>query len=191
MAAMRIGRVASVGLAPSEPPAARSRVGRESSKGRARVTPAERRKKLRRVSLVGWEDMGGGENWALLDETEFRAAILRKIVPKETPVQTGNWRSWSYVFAVTKLPMDITNKAKRPLSVPLPGGKKLFLAPGKSGQVSPKALKHPPLVKLLEAGDIETADGGGQRKGAGSSKISPSTGARTKATGAMRQSGDR
>ena len=38
--------------------------------------------------------------------------------------------------------MDITNKSRKPLSVPLPGGKKLFLGPGKTGQVSPKALDH-------------------------------------------------
>ena len=49
--------------------------------------------------------------------------------------------------------MDITNKTRKPLRLPLPGGKRLFLGPGKTGQVSPKALEHPPLVKLLEAGD--------------------------------------
>ena len=63
--------------------------------------------------------------------------------------------------------MDITNKTRKPLSLPLPGGKRLFLGPGKTGQVSPRALEHPPLVKLLEAGDIETAAGGPKlRKGA-------------------------
>lgn len=54
--------------------------------------------------------------------------------------------------------MDITNKTKRPIRVPLPGGKKLFLGPGKTGQITAKAAEHPPLVELLEAGDLETDD---------------------------------
>ena len=69
--------------------------------------------------------------------------------------------------------MDITNKTAKPISVPLPGGKKLFLAPGKSGQVSPKALEHPPLVKLLESGVLVSAGGGEHHKEVGISKISP------------------
>ena len=56
--------------------------------------------------------------------------------------------------------MDVTNKTKRPLRVPLPGGKKLHLGPGRTGQISPKAVDHPPLRKLVEAGEIEIADGG-------------------------------
>ena len=90
--------------------------------------------------------------------------------------------------------MDITNKSGKPLSVPLPGGKKLFLGPGKTGQVSPKALTKPALAALIESGDIVTFAGGKKRIENGSSG-SPS--ARTvgstshKTTGAMRQSGDR
>ncbi|NNC89992.1 MAG: hypothetical protein HKN82_16160 [Akkermansiaceae bacterium] len=88
--------------------------------------------------------------------------------------------------------MDITNKTTKPLSIPLPAGKKLFLAPGKTGQVSPKALKHPPLAKLIDAGDVETAEGGPQRPGAtGGSKAGPATGSHHGGPGAMRQSGDR
>ncbi|MCP3979483.1 MAG: hypothetical protein GY716_09165 [bacterium] len=56
--------------------------------------------------------------------------------------------------------MNITNKTNRPISVPLPGGKKLFLGPGKTGQIVPKSATHPPLVKLVEAGDLETDEGG-------------------------------
>jgi len=63
--------------------------------------------------------------------------------------------------------MDIINRTRKPLSLPLPGGKRLFLGPGKTGQVSTKALQHPPLVKFLEAGDIETASGGSKREGGG------------------------
>jgi hypothetical protein len=88
--------------------------------------------------------------------------------------------------------MDITNKTPKPLSVPLPGGKKLFLGPGKTGQVSPKALEHAPLAKLIEAGDIETAEGGSPHSGGAGGKGGPSGGSGHKGgTGAMRQSGDR
>ncbi len=87
--------------------------------------------------------------------------------------------------------MDITNKTRKSLSLPLPGGKKLFLGPGKTGQVSQKALEHPPLVKLLEAGDIETAEGGPKRKEAVAGKAAPAAGTRHGGAGAMRQSGDR
>mgnify|MGYP003677448961 CR=1 FL=1 len=89
--------------------------------------------------------------------------------------------------------MDITNKTKKPLSLPLPGGKKLFLGPGKTGQVSPKALKHPPIVALLESGDIETSEGAAKRskeRSAGG-MAGPSSTPGHKGTGAMRQSGDR
>lgn len=88
--------------------------------------------------------------------------------------------------------MDITNKTARPLSLPLPGGKKLFLAPGKTGQVTPKALKHPPLVKLIEAGDVETSGDGAKQQEGGSGNAGPSgAGSRFIGSGAMRQSGDR
>lgn len=90
--------------------------------------------------------------------------------------------------------MDITNKTKKPLSVPLPGGKKLFLQPGKTGQVNAKALDHPALAKLIEAGDIETADG---KHGPAKTRVNKSAGPATGSGGAKggggaaRQSGDR
>lgn len=87
--------------------------------------------------------------------------------------------------------MDVTNKTRKPLSLPLPGGKKLFLGPGKTGQVSPKALEHPPIVALIEAGDIEASDGGIKPKEGSGSKSAPAPGSRHGGTGAMRQSGDR
>ena len=90
--------------------------------------------------------------------------------------------------------MDITNKTKRPLRVPLPGGKTLFLQPGKTGQVTPKALEHGPLVKLLEAGDLECAEGEhGPASKPGEKSSGPSGGSsgHKGGTGAMRQSGDR
>ena len=90
--------------------------------------------------------------------------------------------------------MDITNKTTKPLRVPLPGGKKLFLGPGKTGQVTPKALKHSPLVKLLEAGDLETSGEGPEHTGGaggGNKGLSGGPGSGHKGSGAMRQSGDR
>ena len=87
--------------------------------------------------------------------------------------------------------MDITNKTRKPLRLPLPGGKRLFLGPGKTGQVSPKALEHPLLVKLLEAGDLETTAEGPKRKQGGSGNTGAAPGLRHGGGGAKRQSGDR
>ncbi len=86
----------------------------------------------------------------------------------------------------------ITNKTRKSLSVPLPGGKKLRLGPLKSGEISPKAVDHPPLQKLIEAGEAEIvgpeqkprrADHGG--KGA-----RPSSGGQSHG-GGIRRTGDR
>jgi hypothetical protein len=91
--------------------------------------------------------------------------------------------------------MDLTNKTKRPLSVPLPGGKRLFLQAGKTGQINPKALKHPPLAKLIEAGDLESGEAGSgfraRRGGESSGPAAGPTGGGHKGGGAARQSGDR
>ena len=56
--------------------------------------------------------------------------------------------------------MEILNKTKRPLRIPLPGGKRLHLAPGKTGQISPKSADHPPLKMLIEQGEVELLGGG-------------------------------
>jgi hypothetical protein len=68
----------------------------------------------------------------------------------------------------------VTNTTKRPLAVPLPQGKKLHLGPGRSGEVTPKALEHPPFQALVEDGSITVQAGGrhggpgpGDRKGGG------------------------
>lgn len=87
--------------------------------------------------------------------------------------------------------MDITNKTRKPLSLPLPGRKRLFLGPGKTGQVSPKALEHPMLVKLLEAGDVETAPGERKSKAEGGADAEAYPGSRQRARGTRHQSGDR
>ncbi len=59
----------------------------------------------------------------------------------------------------------ITNKTPKPLSVPLPGGKKLFLGPGKSGQIAAKAAAHPPLKALVDAGELELVSARGSYAG--------------------------
>ncbi len=88
--------------------------------------------------------------------------------------------------------MEIINKSKGPLRIPLPGGKTLFLGPGKTGQISPKASEHPPLMKLIEEGTIEIV-GGGRSTGTGgsdgSSGLSSSQGGPS--TGGVRHTGDR
>jgi hypothetical protein len=53
---------------------------------------------------------------------------------------------------------SIRNKTQAPLVVPLPRGKKLHLGPGKSGEIAIEAASHPPLLKLVEAGQVELLD---------------------------------
>jgi hypothetical protein len=86
----------------------------------------------------------------------------------------------------------VSNKTHRPLSVPLPRGKKLHLGPGKTGQIAANALEHPPLKKLVEAGEVEIVDesqargdGPGDAKGRGGPTQGHSSG------GVIRRSGDR
>lgn len=86
----------------------------------------------------------------------------------------------------------ITNKTHLPLRVPLPGGKTLHLGPGKTGQVSPKAIEHPGLKKLVDAGKIEITDEHQTRtdKSVGAHQSKPASSAHHPATG-TRPTGDR
>ena len=89
------------------------------------------------------------------------------------------------------LSMELRNKTRRPIRVPLPGGKRLHIGPGGTGQISPKATTHPPLKKLLDAGDLEIEDLG-RSKGTGGS--GGSTGTRPSkggGSGGVRHTGDR
>jgi hypothetical protein len=52
----------------------------------------------------------------------------------------------------------VSNKTQKPLSVPLPGGKTLHLGPGKTAQISAKAVEDPRLKKLVDSGEIEIVD---------------------------------
>ncbi|MDA1264103.1 MAG: hypothetical protein O2816_03375 [Planctomycetota bacterium] len=89
----------------------------------------------------------------------------------------------------------ICNRTKKPVSVPLPGGKRLFLGPGKTGEVSPKALEHVPLRQLVEAGEIEIleAKSPGRRGGGGSGGRTGGSkgGGAHRPEGGIRHSGDR
>jgi hypothetical protein len=86
----------------------------------------------------------------------------------------------------------ITNKTKKPLSVPLPRGKVLHLGPGKSGQIASNDAEHPPLKALVESGAVEVAaDGRSQQTGASADTgAKASTQAHTPGSGS-RRSGDR
>ena len=86
----------------------------------------------------------------------------------------------------------ITNKTRKPLSVPLPAGKKLRLGPLKSGEISPKAVDHPPVQKLIEAGDVEifNSEQKPRHTGAGG-KNSPSSSGGQSHGGGIRRTGDR
>ncbi len=52
----------------------------------------------------------------------------------------------------------VSNKTQKPVSVPLPRGKILHLGPGRTGQIASNACEHPPLKKLVDAGQIEILD---------------------------------
>lgn len=54
----------------------------------------------------------------------------------------------------------ITNKTRKPIKVRLPGGKTLFLGATRQAKLRDDALEHPPVKKLIEAGDIEVTDAG-------------------------------
>jgi len=49
----------------------------------------------------------------------------------------------------------ITNKTRKPIKVPLPGGKFLHLGPMKTGQIADLAAERPAVRKLVEAGEVE------------------------------------
>jgi hypothetical protein len=86
----------------------------------------------------------------------------------------------------------VTNKTRRPLRVPLPGGKTLHLGPGKAGQISSKDADDPRLKKLVEDAVIEIVDEEAQRTSSGGDggKKFASGGGRTPGSGSHR-SGDR
>ena len=61
---------------------------------------------------------------------------------------------------------NIENKSRKPIKVPLPGGKFLHLGPGKTGQIADSAIDRPAVKKLIEAGELEVhVDGAGHEGG--------------------------
>jgi hypothetical protein len=58
----------------------------------------------------------------------------------------------------------IRNATQRPLRVPLPQGKVLHLGPKQTGKVGDH-LEHPPLKKMIDAGEIEVVGDGRQEEG--------------------------
>jgi len=88
--------------------------------------------------------------------------------------------------------MEIKNTTKRPIKVPLPGGKRLFLGLGGTGQIAPRAAEHPPVKALIDSGDLEVMDGGRSKGGGsgGGGGISSSQGDGS-GSGNIRRTGDR
>ena len=86
----------------------------------------------------------------------------------------------------------VTNKTGKPLSIPLPRGKRLHLGPRKSGQISSHDLEHPALKKLVETGavEIEPMDSGSSGGDGGGTPGPTPTRGQTAGRGG-RRSGDR
>lgn len=88
--------------------------------------------------------------------------------------------------------MEIKNKTKRALAVSLPGGKKLRLGPGKTGQITSKAVDFPAVQKMIEAEELEVIGGG---RGKGSQDSGTNTSGTKSQTGggggSLRHTGDR
>ena len=85
----------------------------------------------------------------------------------------------------------VTNKTPRPLTVPLPRGKKLHLGPLKSGQITTEAADHAAIKKLVEAGEIEISDEQTGSSGAGGRGPAGRGAAGHAHGGSNRRSGDR
>jgi hypothetical protein len=86
----------------------------------------------------------------------------------------------------------VSNKTRRPLRVPLPGGRTLHLGPGKAGQISSKDAEHPAIKKLVEDATIELVDEGAEHAqgGGDGGQGRPFAGGHARGSGS-RRSGDR
>tara|TARA_R110002072_G_scaffold217365_2_gene375081 strand:+ start:128150 stop:128671 length:522 start_codon:yes stop_codon:yes gene_type:complete len=111
--------------------------------------------------------------------------------PIKSPATCRRRQAGYLAWQSTRTQMEITNKTRRPIKVPLPEGKKLFLGPGKSGQVHAKAANHPPVKELLEAGDLELGDDDKKRPASSDGSSSPSGNQNSGPTGNIRRTGDR
>ena len=84
----------------------------------------------------------------------------------------------------------ITNKTRKPVSVPLPGGKRLHLGPLKSGKISDHSIDHPAVQKLIEAGDVEILGETKKARRGNDKRARPSSSAQGHGSG-IRRTGDR
>jgi len=87
--------------------------------------------------------------------------------------------------------MDIVNKTQKPVAVPLPGGKKLRLQPGKTGQITPKAAEHPAVKKLVEEGVVEIVGVGKKSLGGSGGGLQGGSRGHAPGGGGTFRSGDR
>ena len=86
----------------------------------------------------------------------------------------------------------VINKTRKPLRIRLPGGKTLFLGVAQQAPFRDEAAAHPPVKKLLDAGEIEIFDGPGQKHGAGSDGLRRNDGGQASGGGRGKlKSGDR
>ena len=84
----------------------------------------------------------------------------------------------------------VTNKTRKALSIALGRGKKLYLGPGKSGDLGASDIESAPVKAMLEDGSLEVVQGRGRtRGGAGGKKGRASQGFAS--GGGARRSGDR
>ena len=85
---------------------------------------------------------------------------------------------------------SVKNTTRKPLSVPLSRGKKLYLGPGKSGDIASSDLENAAVKALVEDGTIEIVQGRGRGGAGGADKQGrPSQGYAS--GGGSRRSGDR
>ncbi len=59
----------------------------------------------------------------------------------------------------------IRNLTRKPIKVPLPGGKVLRLGPKQDGSIRDQAAHHGAVQRMVEAGTIEIFDGPGKTSG--------------------------
>jgi hypothetical protein len=86
----------------------------------------------------------------------------------------------------------ITNKTHKPIKVPLPGGKFLYLGPMKTGQIADLSSERPAVKKLVEAGDVEIqSEETHQQQGSGKAAPGQAASHGHSPTGVLRPKGDR
>jgi hypothetical protein len=64
----------------------------------------------------------------------------------------------------------VTNKTTKPLSIPLARGKRLYLGPGRSGEIASNDAELPAVKGLVDNGMIEIVRGGAHTGTAGTDK---------------------